>query len=227
MADVEVTDTIHQALVNKGLPPGQHIVDAGYVEAELLLKSQKDYGVSLIGPMRPDNSWQAQAEQGFDISKFVVNWKAKKVTCPQGRVTRKWCPSDDGRGHKIINVRFAQKDCIACPSRSLCTRAANAPRELTLRTQEVHELIQATRQRRHTAQWKGEYDIRAGIEGTLSQAVRSFQLRQSRYRGLAKTHLQHVITAAAINLVRVVAWLTGVPIESSRCSHFAALAATG
>jgi Transposase DDE domain len=34
-------------------------------------------------------------------------------------------------------------------------------------------------------------------------------LHQTRYRGLAKTHLEHVLTALAINLVRVDAWLTG------------------
>jgi hypothetical protein len=39
---------------------------------------------------------------------------------------------------------------------------------------------------------------------------------QARYhRGLAKTHLQHVLTALALNLVRLDAWLTGIPPGSS------------
>ena len=41
------------------------------------------------------------------------------------------------------------------------------------------------------------------MEGTLSQGVRALGLRQSRYWGLAKTHLQHLATAAAINLDRL------------------------
>ena len=48
-----------------------------------------------------------------------------------------------------------------------------------------------------------EYAARAGIEGTLSQGVRAFDLCQARYHGLAKTHVPHVATAAALNLARL------------------------
>ncbi len=50
-------------------------------------------------------------------------------------------------------------------------------------------------------------------------------LRRSRYIGLARTHLQHVITAAALNLVRVMDWLAEVPEATTRKSRFAALGA--
>ena len=66
--------------------------------------------------------------------------------------------------------------------------------------------------------------MRAGIEGTLSQGVRAFGLRQSRYIGLAKTGLQQVCTAAAMNASRVVRWLDGVPLARTRVTRFAALA---
>jgi transposase len=42
---------------------------------------------------------------------------------------------------------------------------------------------------------------------------------------LAKTHLQHLITATAITVVRVAAWLEGTPQVKTRRSAFAALAA--
>jgi len=71
---------------------------------------------------------------------------------------------------------------------------------------------------------KQRYQRRAGIEGTLSQGVRAFGLRRTRYRGLAKTHLQHVATAAAINMDRLVAWLDERPRAKTRTSRFAALA---
>ncbi len=45
-------------------------------------------------------------------------------------------------------------------------------------------------------------------------------LRRSRYIGLAKTHLQHLGIAAAINLVRVVAWLDGDEPAPTRLSAF-------
>jgi hypothetical protein len=49
-------------------------------------------------------------------------------------------------------------------------------------------------------------------------------MRRSRYRGIEKTHLQHVSIATALNLVRTVAWWEGEPLAKTRTSKFAALA---
>ena len=98
---------------------------------------------------------------------------------------------------------------------------------MTLRPRERHEALQAARQEQETAEWKAEYARRAGIEGTVSEGVRGFGLRRCRYVGLAKAHLQHVITAAAMNLSRLAAWLAGVPHGRTRVSRFARLALTG
>ena len=75
--------------------------------------------------------------------------------------------------------------------------------------------------------WKRSYDRRAGIEGTRSQGIRAFELRQARYRGQAKTHLRHMITAVAMNIVRIMAWLQGRPHAPTRQSPFAALRPAG
>ncbi len=87
--------------------------------------------------------------------------------------------------------------------------------------------MQAARQRQETAEFATQYMRRQGIEGTLSQGVRAFGLRRARYRGQAKTHLQHVGTAVAINVGRVIDWLDAVPRAQTRCSHFATLALAG
>ncbi len=50
-------------------------------------------------------------------------------------------------------------------------------------------------------------------------------LRRSRYIGLAKTHLQHMLTAAAMNLGRISNWLAGTPRERTRQSAFIRLMA--
>ena len=73
--------------------------------------------------------------------------------------------------------------------------------------------------------YAAQYRVRAGIEGTLSQPVRTMHLRRARYIGLAKVHLQHVLTAAALNLVRVAAWLAGHPFARTRQSTFVRLMA--
>ncbi|MPR13591.1 transposase, partial [Microvirga tunisiensis] len=62
-----------------------------------------------------------------------------------------------------------------------------------------------------------------GIEGTISAGVRVLHLRRSRYIGLTKTHLQHVLTAAAINLIRLRAWFAGTPLARTRQSAFTKL----
>jgi len=70
-----------------------------------------------------------------------------------------------------------------------------------------------------------QYKKRAGVEGTVSQAARAFGMRRSHYRGKAKTHLQHILTAAAINIVRVSEWLIETPRAATRKSHFERLMA--
>ena len=223
--DVEMTETIHKALGEKELLPNEHIVDGGYVDANILVSSPKKHGVEIIGPVRSDGSWQAKAGEGYDISHFIVNWEKKKVVCPEGKVSKKWSLSKDAFGGDIINIQFGRKDCRECLCRAKCTKAKKNPRELTLRLKEQHEALQVARHQQVTEEWKEKYDRRAGIEGTLSQGVRAFELRQSRYIGLAKTHLQNVIIGAGINLVRIVNWLMQKPHAKTRCSRFAALAA--
>ncbi|WP_019506294.1 transposase [Pleurocapsa sp. PCC 7319] len=76
--------------------------------------------------------------------------------------------------------------------------------------------------------FQAQYTPRAGIEGTISQSVRVNDLRRSRYIGLTKTHLQHLATAAAINLSRLSNWFQSnwfqkIPLASTRTSRFAAL----
>ncbi len=48
--------------------------------------------------------------------------------------------------------------------------------------------LQAAREREKTSVFKGQYVVRAGVEGTISQAVNKLDMRRSRYRGIAKTH---------------------------------------
>jgi len=58
----------------------------------------------------------------------------------------------------------------------------------------------------------------------MSQSAYALGMRRCRYIGLAKTHLQHVLTAAAMNLTRVIAWIQEVPRAKTRRPAFAALA---
>jgi transposase len=96
---------------------------------------------------------------------------------------------------------------------------------VTIRPESQYKALQAARKRATTIDYKKEYARRAGIEGTLSEGVRAYGLRRARYRGLAKTHLQHLLTATAINLKRIFNWLSGIPHATTRVSQYAKIMA--
>ena len=223
-SDVEQLAAVHQGLAERDLLPGEHLVDAGYVRGPNLVASEHDHRIDLVGPIYEDRQWQAKAKQGFDAAHFRVDWDARQATCPQGKLSVRWCETETARGRTMVAIAFSAADCMACPTRALCTRAKTGARNLTLQPRAEHEAIQAARQRQQTTEFAARYAPRAGIEGTLSQGIRAFGLRQARYRGLAKTRVQHVATATAINLVRLADWLNQAPRSTTRCSRFAALA---
>jgi transposase len=206
--DDKMLDTIQAALAEHALLPQEHLVDYGDTDSKILVGSERDYGVTIVGPVAADPSWQAREGTGFDHSAFTIDWESHTATCPQGQQRRKWLPDTDVAGQDVIHIRFAKKDCQGCAVRSACTRAKTEPRTLTVRTQGYYEVLQAARRHQRTAEFQEPYAQRASIEGILSQGVRAFDWRRSRYRGLAKTHLQLILMATAINLVRVVARLT-------------------
>lgn len=221
----DITDlaTIQRDLTKRGLPPGQHLVDAGYVRARTLVTSRRDHGIALVGPISEDLSWQAKEQPGYDATQFVIDWEARMATCPHGRVSKRWCETYTARRRTMINITFAPEDCQPCPARARCTRAK--ARALMLQVREEHEALRAARARQQTEAFAALYAHRAGVEGTLSQGVRAFGLRYSRYRGLARTHLQDIAIGAAINIGRIVVWCAEIPRARTRTSHFAALAA--
>jgi transposase len=223
-SDFDLLPTIQADLAARELLPAEQLVDAGYVTAEHLVTSQRDHQVTVLGPVNPDPSWQAKAHQGFEVATFEIDWEAHTATCPQGHHSTLWMPGHDRHQHAVINIRFARDDCQACPVRERCTHSPTQPRMLTVRPQEYYEALQAARQRQTTPEFKEAYAARAGIEGTLSQGIRDCDLRRSRYLGLAKTYLHHLIAATAINLLRVGAWLADLPRAQTRRSPFAALA---
>ena len=105
-ADVDPTAPIHAALAAKGLLPGDHLLDAGYVDVELLVGSRFEHGVRIVGPVRPDVSWKARANQGFDIAHFTSDREARKVTCPEGKTSTLWTPGHDRWGNAVIHTEF-------------------------------------------------------------------------------------------------------------------------
>jgi transposase len=213
--DTQVTDQVHQDLQKDNLLMQTHLADTGYVTAQLLVSSAKQQ-VDLVGPALPDTSWQARMKDGLAVSAFQIDWEHQQVFCPQGCRSRTWHQEPDHQ----IQVLFSASDCGPCPLRARCTKATERGRTLRLLPREEHEALQQNRARQQTEAFRSCYALRAGIEGSFSEGVHRYELRQCRYLGLAKTHLQHVFTTMAMNFVRVGRWLTNTPRRGSRTTAF-------
>ncbi len=228
VADGDATPLIHEALKGRNLLPETQFVDTGYLDAELLAESKKKYGVDLYGPTRPDYKWQARESTGFEAAAFTIDWDNEVATCPEGKQSLSWSPAIDKQNTMVMKIKFSAKDCMPCPSRDLCIRSVKDYKRRTIsirRPKEHHEALQRAREREGAAEFKEQYAKRAGIEGTVSRAVRTCEVRCSRYIGLSKTHLQHLLSAASINFLRVGEWLMRVPKAKTRRSPFARLMA--
>lgn len=224
--DVEVCESIRTTLAQRDLKPKEHYVDAAYLSANLLGKASDADGIEMIGSVTKlqDVSWQAREQTGYDVSKFQIDWEARHVTCPNGQTSVKWLESADRTGNAVIHVGFATATCQACPARVKCTRSKEMGRNMQFRPRAQHEALQQARAEQTTDAFAQKYRPRIGIEGTISQAVRAFELRETRYMGLAKTHLQAVAMAVGINLHRFYDYLCGTGLGQTRTSPFAALA---
>lgn len=219
--DGAMTATIHKHLAAQDLLPREHLMDGGYLDAQVLVTESTTHAVRLVGPVPSDPSWQARAAEGYDLACFAIDWEAQQVTCPQGRVSTQWRGWTDEHDQPAIQVCFARSDCSACPVRQQCTRSA--ARTLSFRPRAQHEALQQRRQEQKTPEFQADYQARAGAEGTISQAVRRCGLRRARYIGQAKTHLQNVATAAALNLSRLADWFSEIQPRKTRTSHFVVL----
>jgi IS5 family transposase len=220
--DVKVTQTIQEDLAERNLLPQTHLVDEGYMETDLLVSSQ-ERGIDVVGPVPSYKSWQSRTVDAFDHPQFEIDWDAKQATCPGGKTSAVYAERKTWRGTPNVLFAFRVEDCRPCPLRARCTRAENVGRTLTVYPQVQYEAQAHARARQATADFKLLYGARAGIEGTISQGVRRMGLRQARYIGLARTHLQHVATAAAINIERIADWVLGERPEPTRPSPLRAL----
>jgi transposase len=174
------------------------LLDSGYVDADSLVTAQTLHQIDVVGPPVGSYSRRWREGQGYDLQAFAIDWKSRQAHRPQGHTNVSWRPGHDVSGDLVIRIRFDGGTCRACPTR-----------QLTVRPQAHREAIQTARQRQETAAFKTQYAPRAGVENSLSQGIRRFDLLRSRYLALARTQVQQPLTATAMNVVRVIAWRWG------------------
>jgi transposase len=222
--DMASTAAIHDQLARKGLLPAEHFVDSGYVDAGLLVSSLRDHAISLEGPVRGVSTSQGRSGRGYEQRDFAIDWEHERVTCPQGKTSAIWRMARDEDGSPRVQAVFSQHDCRPCAARTFCAPGKGARRFIYFHPRPEYEALHAARARMSDPAWQERYHIRAGVEGTISQGVRAFAMRRSRYIGLAKTGLQQICVAVGMNVLRAVHWLDGQPRARTRVTRFASLA---
>jgi len=221
VTDNQMTGAIDDGLAAKGLAPGRHYLDSGYLSAALVVSEAARHGIALTGPLLADTSAQARAGNGYARADFTADYDARAVTCPRGKTSVSWSRCTQ-HGRDAIVARFSADDCGPCPARGLCTSSGRKRRQLTVPPRDVAEAQAAARAAEKTIPFQADYARRAGVEGTMHQAA-SHGARRARYRGLPKTRLDHVYMACALNLLRLHAYWTGTPLDRRRTSHLARL----
>uniref|UniRef100_UPI001F0B7F70 transposase n=1 Tax=Actinacidiphila soli TaxID=2487275 RepID=UPI001F0B7F70 len=100
-------------------------------------------------------------------------------------------------------ARFTKSQCRPCPARTRCTATADSARTVGFPPRELRDLQLRVRAEQQTPGWKTRYAVRSGVEGTINEFAHGYGMRHCRYRGQPKAHLQHVLTAIAVNIERL------------------------
>jgi hypothetical protein len=198
--DVDVLDGIHQQLTRQGFQPIEHVVEGGYATPDSIHQAAMTWDIPLLGPVREDP--QGAQRPGFTKEDFHTDWENRTLTCPNGITSPPWKPLGDG--HPRLSVLFPRKACRECDDRVKCTGNVDGKgRHIFLLPEPQQKIQSQVRKDQKTSSWQQRYAIRAGCEATVSETLHAHGLRHCRYRGLAKTHVQHVLTTAGTNIVRL------------------------
>lgn len=198
-ADQDKSQVIIRSQNEEDIAPERLYADGGYLSATALKKA-KELGVELNGPVSV-----ATYDEDKMLGRADFEWTE------QGRIEA--CPA----GHKPIDHRkrtwrdkeryeyafFDPKDCANCPLRDRCvTRNDGNQRILALVPRLLLRDAAIARQRHK--EWWDDYQIRSGIEATISELKRAHGMRKLRVRGIERVKMKVGLKATACNIKR---WL--------------------
>jgi hypothetical protein len=109
-------EPIHEAPAARAVLPAEHLVDAGYPDADALGSCQP--GIDLVEPVTTHQHGQQRADEGGDVASVALDREQRVARCPSGQQRRTWSPTHDPRGNAIITIRVPRTVCARCASRS-------------------------------------------------------------------------------------------------------------
>ncbi|WP_275561333.1 transposase [Streptomyces sp. 5-6(2022)] len=204
--DGQALPGIHTRLARRGLLPAEHLVDGGYTSLVHLERAEREHQITVSGPLPGNPTRQHRRNEGFDRDDSHIDFDRRRVTCPQGQVSAGWhgpYPTSSPTAAPLIVARFTKGQCHPCPVRTRCTTTADSARTVGFPPRELRDLQLCVRAEQQTPDWKTRYAVRSGVEGTINEFAHGHGMRHCRYRGQPKAHLQHVLTAIAVNIERL------------------------
>lgn len=199
--DYKALPAIQARLSRRGCLPAKQYVDNAYMGGTNLAQSAQR-GIDLIGPIYQNVTRQDQLPEGLSIQQFAIDLERGQATCPAGVQV-----APQSRSPERIRFCFPDEVCAVCPLRPRCC-LGQAGRSIQVSGD--YPLLQAARARQKTDEFKEDYHRhRSGVEGCLSALVRGAGIRQSRYVGDPKRHLQALFSGTATNLTQAARWLAG------------------
>jgi transposase len=139
------------------------------------------------------------------VRRFKLDARHNIVRCPRGRVLKPHGkPDSDGFQH----FRAQPRDCRPCPLRAVCFSPTMKRRAILLH-KDHPALLRARRKRLRWAQREAYFyaSHRAKVEGVHGEEKTWHGLARARRRGLHNMKIQAYLTAAVINLKRLIAAL--------------------
>jgi len=194
------------ALARRGLLPAEHLVDAGYTSLPHLEQAAREHQVTVSGPLKSNPTRQHRRDEGFARDDFSIDYDKQQVTCPQGEMSAGWhgpYPTSSPTAAPLIVARSTKSQCRPCPARTHCISTADSARTVGFPPRELRDLQLRVRAEQQTPEWKTRYAVRSGVESTVNEFAHGHGMRRCRYRGQSKAHIQHILTAIAVNIERL------------------------
>jgi len=196
-----------------GLRPGALLCDGAYGTADARA-DLGELGVEVVAKLRPppDGGHFGKHDFGIDLQ---ANGGGGSVTCPAGVTTIDYQMARDSKDRPVKLFRFPRGVCDACAERARCLggpcgRLENPVRRPPGRQVQLHyreAALQTARAAQKTPEQRRELRERlrprAKVERKIAEVMRLHGLRHGRYLGLAKTGLQAMLIAAAVNAKRL------------------------
>jgi transposase len=204
--DSQALPGIHTRLARRGLLPAEHLVDAGYTSLPHLEQAAREHQVTVSGPLKSNPTRQHRQKRGLRPGRLPYRLRSSAGHLPAGAGQRGLArPLPDLLAHRGPTDRGTvhQKPMPSLPSSRPVHSTADNARTVGFPPRELRDLQLCVHAEQQTPGWKARYAVRSGVEGTINEFAHEHGMRHCRYRGQGKTHVQHVLTAIAVNIERL------------------------